>query len=207
MIPVMRKTDLVEAKYTKLLKDVNDDILTNISTLFQSFDTDNPNDLYKHFIAKYRYSEICISDESIFLQCVTDTFNELFDYYSQVLAAYKKDINIDNITKRISTRTDASSGTNDDRSSASNTSTHREYDLPNKQINVESEDGYLSNKDTDNNEGIATSHKEHESEYSSDNTTTDNKDFIRLKREYLAHIRDIYEDFCNDFEDCFLHIY
>lgn len=206
MIPLMSKASLTEAKYTKLLKDVSQTKLTAISTLFSTFET-NSDELYKHFLSKFRYYEIIDSDEDVFVQCITDIYEEHLNYFQSILTAYKKDIDIDDITTKTSTRTDTNEGEKESSGSTTTDNTHREYDLPNKVISSTDENGYLTAKDTTNNTGTVSDSESHSNTYTSDNTSKDNKDFIRLKREYLAHIRDIYEEFTDRFYDCFIHVY
>lgn len=199
---------LVSAKYTKLLKDVSTETLNAIETLFSSFDKDDTNnELYNHFISMYRFNEICIDDEALFLTIIEDTFNEHKDYYTQVLEAYKKDINIDDITSKSSNRTDTNNGTQNESGNTSGSNTTRKYDLPNKVINPNEEDGYLTAKDKNESTGTVQDTKTHNNTYTSTNNSKDNRDFIRLKKEYLSHIRSIHEEFADRFSDCFLHIY
>lgn len=205
MIPLMRPTKLTEAKYTKLLKDINVANLSSIQTLLSTFS--NSDDLYKHFISKYRYYEIADEDETVFLQLVTDVFDEHKDYYTKLLNSYLVDMDISELTTKTSMRDDSSSGTKTSTGSSTTGNVHKEYDLPNKTINPTDENGYLTAKDTNDGTASVSDSETHSNTYGSSNTSTDNKDFIRLKKEYLAHVRDIYEEFTDRFYDCFLHVY
>lgn len=205
MIPIIPQSSLTIAKYTKLLKDVTPSILTEINEVFATFGDDT--ELQDHFYAKYRYYEICDDSEEVFKQCVFDVFHEYYDYYTQVLTAYKNDISFEDILSRTTTRTDTSSTSENGSVETEGANVHREYDLPNKVVSQQSEDGYLTSKDTDSASSSSSNESSRENEYSSDITNTDNREFVRLKQEYLKHIRDIYEEFTNKFEECFLHIY
>lgn len=205
MIPLMRKTSLTEAMYTKLLNDIGNDNLVSIKNTLHNFD--NTDNLYNHFISKYRYYEICCDDISVFLTVVSDVFNEHHDYYKQLLDTYNINLAVDKLTQKTSNRTDNNSAISANDGYTNTDNTHREFDLPNKTISSDDEDGYLTGKDTTGNEVEFHNGEARTNTYISDNTSVDNRDFIRLKREYLAHIRDIYEDFTDEFYDCFLHIY
>ena len=205
MIPLMRPTKLTEAKYTKLYKDCGT-AQGAIHDYFSGFVQSN-DDLYKHFYAKYRYYEIADEDETVFIQLVKDCYDEHKDYFKKLLDSYNKDINIDDITKKLSSRSDTSSGSKANMGSTTTNNVHREYDLPNKAIDPDNENGYLTAKDTNDGSASVSDSETHSNTYGSSNISTDNKDFIRLKKEYLAHVRDIYEEFTDRFYDCFLHVY
>ena len=64
-------------------------------------------------------------------------------------------------------------------------------DLPNKKIDAD--DIYLY--PNDGNKGTSTT------------TTTDNALMLRMKREYLRQIRNLYNEFAMKFTDCFIHIF
>lgn len=211
MIPWTIPAKINEAKYTKLLKDISVNTWSVIAMAFADNNIPAPNDfandLLDHFRATYRYYEICDKDESVFSQAVVDTFREWHEYYEQLYTAYQNDINFEDIAKKISTRADASNNTTNAMGANEGHTTTREYDLPNKVIDPDSEDGYLTGKNKSDTNNTANSTEVRSNQYTSNNTSTDNRMFIRLKEEYLRHIRDIFEEFTNKFEDCFIHIF
>ena len=205
MIPRIPIATNKEAKYTKLFKDISDESVHLITTLMNTFGTSG--ELYNHVVARFRYYEICDEDEDIFVQCISDTFTEYKEYYTQRLTAYNNDISFTDILKRISSRTDGSTSHEEGSASGTGSGTNKEYNLPNKLIDPQNENGYLSNKDTTDTSTSGSDERDRESEYTSETETKDNRDFISLKEQYLKHIRDIYEEFAEKFKDCFLHIY
>ena len=205
MIPMITVADLTKAKYTKLFNDISPENKEVLIGLFAGFGT--AFKLEDHIYAKYRYYEICNENEDVFIQCMKDTYNEYVDYYTELLNIYLKTIDFDTILNKSSTRTDSSATQEAGTVSGSNDTTHKEYDLPNKVVDPTNENGYLTSKDTT---GVSTSGNtatSRNNSYSSTNLSKDNRDFIKLKVEYLNHIRDIYDDFADRFYDCFLHIY
>ena len=205
MIPVIEKSFLTTAKYTKLLNHLTPEGKQEISTVLANFG--ESHSLEDHFYARYRYYEICDINEEVFIQCVKDTFEEYIDYFEQLYTAYAKNISLDNITKKITERDDESHTSEENEGSGSSQTVSREYDLPNKVISQESEDGYLTGKDKGDVSSSSETSISRDNTYGSDITSTDNREFIRLKNQYLAHIRDLYEEFVEKFSDCFLHIY
>lgn len=205
MIPVVPIVKLTKAKYTKLYDDVSTTVQDEIKSLLDEFgDADK---LYEHFVSKYKWYEICDEDELVFQQMVHDVYNEYHDYYSQLLTAYLKDIDIDHITEKSTSRIDTSSGRKDGGATVTADTTNRQYDLPNRTVDATSENGYLTGKNTSDNTSTSTTGESHSNTYGSTITSTDNREFVGLKKEYLAHIRDIYEEFTDKFSECFLHIY
>lgn len=207
MIPIMIPASDTTAKYTLLLKELSASLKQSLQDILDDFD--NTDSLYQHFYNMYRLNEISTKENSgyEFVQQVEAVYNEHCDYYKELLAAYKKNVNLDDITKKLSNRTDTNTGTTVNSGSSSSDTTNKEYDLPNKSINPTDENGYLTGKSTNSNSGSASNSENRMSTYTSANNSTDNRDYLRLKREYLSQIRDIYEEFAREFYDCFLHIY
>lgn len=205
MLPIVDKSNIYKAKYTKTLYDIGPSNLQILQTLFNTFG--HTGDLYTHFTCKYMYYEICDTEVGAFIEAVRYVFNERKDYYTKLLESYTKDIDIDDITSKSSSRTDTNTGSQTETGSSSSNGVTKEYDLPHNSVTPSSEDGYLTGKRKNENTGSATDSKTHNNTYVSSNESYDNREFIRLKNEYLAHIRDIYEEFTDEFEDCFLHVY
>lgn len=208
MIPGIEKVTLTKAKYTKLFSDISQDSKNEISTLCNTLQVPQGaiglNDMLYNM---YRYHEINDSDEEVFVQCVKDTFNEHIDYYKKLIEIYSNDITFNDILKKTTERNDTSDTSSSSTGTSTGENTTREYDLPNKQINPSSEDGYLTGKTKTNNEGTVTGSETRNNEYGSTITSKDNKEFIRVKNEYLAQIRNIVREFASRFDDCFLKVY
>lgn len=196
---------LTEAKYTKLLKDIDDEFIDQIQDSFNEFDEDDK--LLDMFLRKYRYYEICDKEESVFVQCVRDVFYEYLDYYTELLTNYNKEYDYALGNKKTMTRTDTTESNKNGTVAAENDNVHREYDLPNKVVDASSEDGYLTAKDTNKGSSSASTEENNSSEYGSSIETVYHDEFLDLKRKYLNQIRNVYEEFADKFKDCFLHIY
>ena len=206
MIPLTPKSSLTEAKYTKLLDDISNETMSALNRIFDDFDEDMPDELVTHFFSMYRYYEICDEDESVFLQCVSDIYNEHANYYKKILQAYKNDIDITKITERTSSRQDQSAGSKTSTGTSLVASTDKRYDLPNSQVTGQ-DGGYLSEKGTEDSVTNTNLNDRHTNAYNTSTTSKDNRDFISAKVEYLRHIRDIYEEFVSEFKECFILVY
>ena len=140
---------LTTAKYTKLFKDT-------ISggypywTMFRSkvrsvFGDEKLCDM---ILNMYRYNEIV--DEN--LQVMGDLFNDIFDeykdYYKELIDNYTKEYDYATGNKKITSRADTGSSSRTGTVGIMTTNVNREYDLPNKVVDSESENGYLTGKDT-----------------------------------------------------------
>lgn len=198
-------TKLATAKYTTLLKDVTENTLSSITLLFNTFGVQET--LLNMFLSKYRYNEICDKDESIFIQCVTDVFNEYKDYYTEMLTNYTKQYDYATGNKKVITRTDSSHSEGVSDTTNTNNSANRNYDMPNKVVNPDDESGYLTSKDTHDGNSNVNTENENSSTYDSSVTTEYKNEFLDLKRKYLSQIRNLYSEFADRFMDCFLHVY
>lgn len=203
-----------EAKYTYLLNQlVNGEgpdgpshiIWNRIMAQFSSFDSTNT--LADMFLSMYRYYEICDKDASVFYQCVVDTYNEHMQYYKDLKSNYDKEYDYSTGNRKIVSRSDESRNTNKNDTISKSNGTSRDFDLPNKVVNPNSEDGYLTGKKTSERKDEANNESESETSYDSSITTIYMDEFLTLKNKYLNQIRNLYHEFCEKFYDCFLHIY
>lgn len=205
MIALIPKVSLTEAKYTKLLNDIGEDTYDEIHDLFQAFD--ETEGLIDMFYSMYRYYEICDIDETVFLQCITDVYKEYHDYYLELKTNYDKEYDYSTGNKRIVQRQDSSSSESSRSAEGTSNNTNREYDLPNKVVDPNTEDGYLTGKTTDNGGNTLDESKTASAELDSSVTTIFADEFLDLKRKYLNQIRNVYKEFVDKFKVCFLHIY
>ena len=205
MIPLTPKVNLNEAKYTTLLKDISLSYNSAIQLLFNSFT--NNSSLYDMFISMYRFNEICDKDEAIFYTCVSDVFNEFKEYYKELYNNYVKQYDYATGNTRVVERHDTGHSESNDHTYGSSESTGRNYDLPNKVVNPNEEDGYLTSKDKRDGSNQVNNITDHDNTYGSTVTTKYNNEFLDLKRKYLNQIRNLYHEFCEKFKDCFIHVY
>ena len=115
---------LNKAKYTTLLKDIDTEVLDRIADVMGDFNTEN--ELFDMFMSKYRYYEICDKDEEVFLQCVTDVYNEHVQYYTELMTNYTKEYDYATGNKKTMSRTDTTESNKNGTVDAENNSTHRE---------------------------------------------------------------------------------
>lgn len=203
IFPKIKEPSITKANYTTLLKDVSLAKLTQIKTLMNTFN--NNDDLYDMFMNRFRYYEINDESEDVFVQCVTDTFNEYVDYYQELYDNYSKQYDFATQNKRVTIRDDSSSTSKSEESSATGNSSSTHYDLPNK--TVSSPDGYVDDvtKDADTRTGAVVGSSSND--YDSTVTTEFHNEFLTLKRQYLAQIRNVNHEFAEKFVDCFIKVY
>lgn len=191
---MMKEPSLTVANYTTILKDVDSETLTAIQSLLStdSFCTQLDVSLYNVFMSIWRYYEISDSDEDVFIQMLTDVYNEHKNYYKEVVTNYIKAYDYSTNNKRVMSRIDSSTRTNSNTRTEdlSNTRTEdlsnthvedlsnsvtgstandkTEYDLPNKVVTPLTNDGYATGKTKDSGSNSSTS--------TGDNTVTDTGD-------------------------------
>lgn len=197
------------ANYTKLLKDVTSGVLSSISNLFNATFPSvlSSQSLYDVFIARWRYYEICEEDESMFLQMVTDTYNENKDYFKELYDNYSKAYDYALNNKRVMERHDASHSEGTFDGDVTDDKTTSDFDLPNKVVSETSADGYMTGKTVDGSHQVVDNENSKDSTYDSVITHTYNNEFLDLKKKYLAQIRNIYREFSEKFDVCFYHLF
>lgn len=205
LIPSMKEPKINEANYTTLLKDINPSRLTSIQTVFNTFNGNS--DLYDMFMVMYRYYEINDKDEDVFLQCVVDTFNEHKAYFKELYDNYTKEYDFANDNIRTTTRNDSSTTSKEESLSSSSSNDSKHYDLPHKNVEQELIDGYIDDVTKDNGSVSSSGSGSSDNTYDSTVTTKYDNEFLTLKRQYLAQIRNVNHEFCRKFNDCFLQIY
>lgn len=196
---------LTEAKYTKLYINTLPSTKTGIQAIFLNFNHDS--DLYNMFLSMYRYYEICDEDDTVFISCISDKFNEYKAYYKELYDNYTKEYDYAVGNKKVVSRSDTSHSESDDNVVSSNASTDKQYDLPNKVVDPDEENGYLTGKDTHDGSSSVNNTTDHDSTYGSTITTEYKDEFLTLKRQYLNQIRNLYHEFCEKFKECFIQIY
>lgn len=203
LFPQMKNPQINKANYTTLLKDIDASKLLSIKNLFLTFN--NNNDLYDMFINTYRYYEINDEDEEVFVQCVNDVFNTHLDYYKELYNNYTKQYDFATDNKRITTRNDNSSSYKNDNNTINTSNDESHYDLPNKVVS--SPDGYKDSVIKDTGSTNTSSESNSGNDYESEIITKYDNEFLSLKRQYLAQIRNVNYEFCTKFIDCFLKVY
>ena len=205
LYPKMKEPKINEANYTTLLKDITSQNLNTIKLLMHSFN--NTDDLYDMFMSIYRYYEINDTDESVFVQCVSDTFNEHLSYYKELYDNYTKQYDYATGNKRVTSRSDNSSTTKQEVVNTTTNNDSKHYDLPHKNVQDTLVDGYLDDVTKDSGSGNTTGSGNSSNTYGSIVTTQYDNEFLTLKRQYLSQIRNVNEEFCMKFKDCFLSVY
>lgn len=205
----MKEPKLTEANYTKLYRDLNIFIKTQIRTLLDRnfLATDFTERMSHVFEAKYNFYELCTDNDQIFVECVTNVYTEYINYYKELYDNYKKQYDYALGNKRTMARHDVSHSERDITTSTSDSGTRKDYDLPNKVVDPTSEDGYLTGKSVNSGEGTSRDAGSKDSTYDSTIINTYDNEFLDLKKKYLAQIRNLYEEFAEKFSDCFLHLF
>ena len=186
------------AKYTIQFRDV----LELYPTLLDELQFTNEDDTIKFIkMLKNKWFIYEIGGETIeeFKTYLTTTFNEYIEYYEEMLNAYKTEINmLDGIKTSIAYDETKQQDTSLDNSG---TSEDKTFGLPNKTTSTD----YLTERGTINNTARETF---------SDTTTknhsiqrTGGVNVIELKREYMNLIRNLYSEFADKFQKCFITLY
>ena len=160
------------------------------SHLFDPFagdDEDIKTAMYDVFNGRYDMYEISgetIGEQKLFLQA---TFNQHYRYYKEILDNYMKQWDYSTGGRKITSF--ERSGSNDTNGIS--------VELPNKVVDEDDIYKYPDSGDK--------GHSENES--SGTSTVYDTSAFISLKREYIDQIRNVFEEFANRFDDCFMMLY
>ena len=205
---MMHEPKLTEAIYTKLLKDVSTSVLDDIeSTLDDEFSVTENVSMYDVFLSMYRYYEICDADETVFYQSVSDVYKQHINYYKELYDNYTKEYDYAIGNKRHMERHDVSHSERAGYTASTGSGTTREYDLPNKVVDSEDENGYLTGKNDNDTMEIGNDGSSKDSTYDSEIVNTYDNEFLDLKKKYLQQIRNLFEEFAGKFSDCFIHLF
>ena len=115
-------------------------------------------------------------------------------YYAELLTNYTKQYDYALGNKKKTTV----SGTTIGHNSSTDTSLDTKYSLPNKIASNE----FPTSKDS----GSATVTGDNNGSNAETSETTYDDEFLQLKKQYMEQIRDLYIEFANRFNDCFLHL-
>lgn len=205
------------AKYTETLMEFNHynpDFLRELFKGLEGQTLDNmaySDMLYNAFVNQWNIYEIGGETEDMFKEYVKEDFNCFLHEYKQKLDAYYKayDYTTANTIEHNGTdnRTRTSSRTTDNTSEYTNNSTTTDYDLP-RSVKAESAPSGKSNIEAGGNNtenGTTTGNDTDENTYN--DTTRRNDIMMRLKREYMMQITDLFRDFSLRFADCFILVY
>lgn len=221
---MLNPLNMAYAKYTIVFDDVLDIEPTLLDNL--TLDTEEHTAKFKTALVS-RWGLYEIGGETIpqFKSFLEHRFNLVKDYYIEKLNAYETQINMldgakvvttTNVVEENTTNTTGSSETTTDNEAHDHiTSTNNTYDLPRKQVNEG--DGYLTSKTTDdrqddsdyNTKVVGTTQNDGTAHNTSTGTTTTTGgiNVIQLKKDYLDLLRNVYEEFANEFKTCFCLIY
>lgn len=184
------------AQYTETFLeflDKNPTFLTDTINATTYGNQDYANDMIEILKARFNFYEISGETEDTFKTYFEDTFNQWRKYYLEILKAYNDTWEI----KKGIIRTTSSSADSNGNSTGGDTSTY--YDLPHKELNdiKKYPDSYTDNT----NKQESTSHAERET------TITDNSSYLSQKATYINMIRNVHNEFCTRFNECFIHIF
>lgn len=161
------------------------------------------DEFIKTFKARYNLYDIAGETIPMFKLMIENKFELKKKYYQELINEYEKEINyLDGIIES-ETISDNTSNNGTSSSSSNSTDTDTIYDLPYKQT----ENMYATKKVI----GDRVGEVENNSTSSKTQTITRNKtgniNILEQKIKYLKYIRNIYEEFVNEFKDCFSLIY
>ena len=189
------------ALYTKLFSTFlaeNPNFLSN--TIVMST-TDKSNALISAIKARWNIYEISDTDGTSdgsgdldFKEYFKETFDRFKAYYEEMISNYSKAYDYAVGNKKTNTSHTANAGTG----TSSDSDTETGFALPNKLGGAE----YPSTKKTISATGNSGTNMTSDSNYE----TIYNDEFIQLKNEYMAQIRDLYYEFAGQFAPCFIHL-
>ena len=186
------------ARYTKTFLqfiDENPTFLTdtiNASTFGKQVYAD---DLIECLKANYNFYEIGGETEDTFKAYFEDSFNKWRKYYIEMLDAYTKEWDYTKGTKRKVTNT--SQGTSNRNGNDNSTF----YDLPHKELAVNEFKKYPDNITENTNTSNGTYNNSNVSE------SDDSRLYLDQKAQYMNMIRNISNEFCTRFKECFIMLY
>lgn len=203
MIPTIRLNDPYYPKYTIIFRDslwVTKNRITEILSQF-----DGSNKLFDMVLSKYALYEIVVGDVFVLYDMFNDIYNEYSQYYKELLENYNKAYDYALGNKRRTIRHDHSSNEKDGNRNSSSTDINDEYDLPNKQVN--NPEGYLTGRNKNNISDNGSYSEANENDYDSEVSVIYDNEFLDLKRKYLAQIRNVYSEFAEKFNECFIKVF
>lgn len=186
------------ARYTKTFLqfiDENPTFLTdtiNANTFGKQVYADDLIDCLK---ANFNFYEIGGETEDTFKTYFEDSFNKWRKYYIEMLDAYTKVWDYTNGTKRKVTNT------SEGRSDTSGNDGSTFYDLPHKELATNEFKKYPDNITENTNTSNNHYDNRNVSEYD------DSRLYLDQKAQYMNMIRNISNEFCERFKECFIMIY
>ena len=186
------------ARYTKTFLqfiDENPTFLTdtiNANTFGKQVYADDLIDCLK---ANFNFYEIGGETEDTFKTYFEDSFNKWRKYYIEMLDAYTKVWDYTNGTKRKVTNT------SEGRSDTSGNDGSTFYDLPHKELATNEFKKYPDNITENTNTSNNRYDNRNVSEYD------DSRLYLDQKAQYMSMIRNISNEFCERFKECFIMLY
>ena len=203
MIPTIRLNDPYYPKYTIIFRDSLWVTKNRISEILSQFD--GTDKLFEMVLSKYALYEIVLGDVFVLYDMFNDIYNEHSQYYKELLENYNKAYDYAIGNKRRTIRHDHSSNEKDSNRNASSTDINDEYDLPNKKVNTP--EGYLTGRNKSNISDNSNYSEAGENDYDSEVSVIYDNEFLDLKRKYLAQIRNVYSEFAEKFNECFIKVF
>lgn len=186
------------AQYTQVFLDVMEDNPTFLDDL--QLDTNEHTQKFKNaLLSKWGIYEIGGETLPQFKLFLKQKFDLWKDYFIEMINAYETKINmldgnLETITETFNKETNGTGSQNVDNE-------HSYIDLPNKQTTKE----YISNKNKNN--GTSDSSYSDNEETTREITRKGRINVIELKRDYMKLIKNVYRDFVDKFEPCFITLF
>lgn len=204
-------------------RDVPDDDITYkellISQLSSSATTTSisAEELVNMIYAKFANNDINIptkginevyedSDLTPFIEDVIDVFDKYKTYYSELLTNYNKAYDYATGNKRRTTMENTWNREGETSNTTVSSGEHTEYELPNKVTDVNYK-STPSSIDTDTGNATNTGTNSSTTTGTTETVVTYDNEFLDLKRKYLNQIRNVYEEFADEFKECFYLVY
>jgi hypothetical protein len=169
-----------------------------------SLDTTAHTDKFKEvLIGKFKLYEIGLETPHLFQEALVNKLAVKKDYYLELIHAYETQVNmLDGLVSTTTTEHDGS-GSNSNVVTPRTKTESIHYELPRSAT----ADNYPSSKDTSEVvSGTDSSEGSYSDEFTNESTTkTGNA--IDQKVKYMKMLRNVWEEFANEFKSCFLDLY
>ena len=203
MIPIIRLSNTYFPYNTIIFRDSLP--ITENRIKYILIDFDGTDKLFDMVLSKYALYENIVGDIFTFYDMFKDIYNEHSQYYKELLENYNKEYNYALGNKRRTIRHDTSIGEKGSTRNNSSSDTNDQFDLPNKV--VQNPEGYLTSRNKDTFAEAGNYHEDNEHTYDSEVSVIYDNEFLDLKRKYLAQIRNVYSEFAEKFNECFIKVF
>lgn len=200
-----------------LKSSISTEFNTVFSSLHTAYNAIDGDKLKAAIVDKYYLQDINIPSKGVnkdytneeimdFITDVKRTLELKAPYYAELIENYNKAYDYATGNKRRTERYDNWHRSGEKHSSGGSDGEHTEYELPNKVV-ATTYKNTPSSIDTDNGNSHSDEADTSDTSGSSVNTVIYDNEFLDLKRKYLAQIRNVYEEYADEIEECFYSIY